>query len=74
LILTTPFKLLSAEFQQPDYKDYHSHQNKIIKRVAMSIFLYSKIEATQDDEDTMDKTELYVLATLNTIKSASRRF
>jgi ATP-dependent exoDNAse (exonuclease V) beta subunit/very-short-patch-repair endonuclease len=66
------FKLLSAEFQQADYKDLyenHSHQKPNNKTGGyVNISFIPKIEATPDDEDAMDKTELYVLATLNTIQ------
>jgi len=66
------FKLLSNEFTNPDYKDLyenHSHQkinNKVGGYVNIS-FLHEN-EPSEDDEEALDKTEQYVLATLNTIQ------
>jgi ATP-dependent exoDNAse (exonuclease V) beta subunit len=66
------FKLLSSEFEHPDYKDLyenHSHQHTNDKKGGyVNIAFISKIEAVEDDEEPQDKTELYVLATLNTIQ------
>ncbi|MBF4470784.1 UvrD-helicase domain-containing protein [Flavobacterium sp. HJJ] len=66
------FKLLSGEFDNPDYKDLyenHSHQ-KINNKVGgyVNISFLPEIESSEDDEETLDKSELYVLATLNTIQ------
>lgn len=66
------FKLLSGEFDNPDYKDLyenHSHQ-KINNKVGgyVDISFLPEIESSEDDEETLDKSELYVLATLNTIQ------
>ncbi|MBA0885379.1 UvrD-helicase domain-containing protein [Flavobacterium undicola] len=66
------FKLLSSEFEQPDYKDLyenHSHQKSNDKTGGyVNISFIPKIEATEEDEEAFDKTELFVLATLNTIQ------
>ncbi|RVT78294.1 ATP-dependent helicase [Flavobacterium sufflavum] len=66
------FKLLSSEFEQPDYKDLyenHSHQKSNDKTGGyVNISFIPKIEATDEDEEALDKTELFVLATLNTIQ------
>jgi ATP-dependent exoDNAse (exonuclease V) beta subunit len=66
------FKLLSSEFEQPDYKDLyenHSHQKSNDKTGGyVNISFIPKIEATEEDEEALDKTELFVLATLNTIQ------
>jgi len=66
------FKLLSSEFEHPDYKDLyenHSHQHINDKKGGYAnIAFIPKIEAVEDDEEPQDKTELYVLATLNTIQ------
>jgi len=64
--------LLSGEFDNPDYKDLyenHSHQ-KINNKVGgyVNISFLPEIESSEDDEETLDKSELYVLATLNTIQ------
>ena len=66
------FKMLSAEFEHLDYKDLyenHSHQ-KINNKTGgyVNISFIPAIEESSDDEDALDKTELYVLATLNTIQ------
>jgi ATP-dependent exoDNAse (exonuclease V) beta subunit len=66
------FKLVSAEFEQSDYKDLyenHSHQ-KINDKTGgyVNISFIPKIETTEEDEDGLDKIELFVLATLNTIQ------
>jgi ATP-dependent exoDNAse (exonuclease V) beta subunit len=70
------FKMVSSEFEHPDYKDLyenHSHQKTNNKTGGyVNISFIPKVEATQDDEETMDKTELYVLATLNTIQKVLR--
>jgi ATP-dependent exoDNAse (exonuclease V) beta subunit len=66
------FKLLSAEFEQLDYKDLyenHSHQKSNNKTGGyVNISFVPKVEVAEDEEETLDKTELYVLATLNTIQ------
>ena len=66
------FKLLSNEFEHPDYKDLyenHSHQKTNDKTGGyVNISFIPKVETSEDDDETLDKTDLYVLATLNTIQ------
>ncbi|MFA9192559.1 UvrD-helicase domain-containing protein [Flavobacterium sp. FZUC8N2.13] len=66
------FKLLSSEFEQEDYKDLyenHSYQHTNDKTGGyVNISFIPKIETVETDEEALDKTELYVLATLNTIQ------
>lgn len=66
------FKLLSNEFEHLDYKDLyenHSHQKTNHKTGGyVNISFIPKVETSEDDEETLDKTDLYVLATLNTIQ------
>ncbi|MGM8362313.1 UvrD-helicase domain-containing protein [Flavobacterium sp. ARAG 55.4] len=66
------FKLISAEFENADYKDLyenHSHQHFNSKKGGyVNISFIPKIEAAEADKEALDKTELYVLATLNTIQ------
>jgi hypothetical protein len=53
----------------------HSHQKTNSKTGGyVNISFISKVETNDDDEEALDKTELFVLATLNTIQSASSRF
>ncbi|HEY4628131.1 MAG TPA: 3'-5' exonuclease, partial [Flavobacterium sp.] len=70
------FQLVSNEFEHLDYKDLyenHSHQKTNDKTGGyVNISFIPKVEATEDDEETLDKTELYVLATLNTIQKVIR--
>ncbi|MFV5687573.1 UvrD-helicase domain-containing protein [Flavobacterium sp. ZT3R25] len=66
------FKLLSNEFEHLDYKDLyenHSHQ-KINDKMGgyVNISFIPKVETSEEDDEALDKTELYVLATLNTIQ------
>ncbi|MDP3680792.1 MAG: UvrD-helicase domain-containing protein [Flavobacterium sp.] len=65
------FKLISNEFEHLDYKDLyenHSYQKTNDKTGGyVNISFIPKVE-TSEDEETLDKTDLYVLATLNTIK------
>ena len=66
------FQLLSNDFTQEDYKDLyanHSHQKTNDKSGGyVNISFIPKIESAADDEDALDKTALFVLATLNTIQ------
>ncbi len=66
------FNFLSNEFEHEDYKvlyQNHSHQNRNNKMGGyVNISFIPETEKSEDDEDTLDKTELYVLATLNTIQ------
>ena len=76
------FKMLSNEFEHLDYKDLyanHSHQKLNDKKGGyVNISFIPKVEKTDDnpetsgEEETLDKTELYVLATLNTIQKVIR--
>lgn len=70
------FKLLSNEFEHLDYKDLyenHSHQKTNDKIGGyVNISFIPKVE-TSEDEETLDKTDLYVLATLNTIQKTLKQ-
>ena len=66
------FQLLSNEFSNSDYKDLyenHSHQ-KINSKLGgyVNISFLPEIESSDEDEEVLDKTGQYVLATLNTIQ------
>lgn len=71
------FKMLSGEFENADYKDLyenHSHQKSNEKTGGyVNISFIPKVESPQDDEDALGKTELFVLATLNTIQKVLRQ-
>jgi len=74
------FKLLSTEFVNLDYKDLyenHSHQKSNDKTggyVNISFLPIIKKKDGEDDiEEVFDKTELYVLATLNTIQKVLKQ-
>ncbi len=71
------FQLLSNEFEQEDYKDLyanHSHQKSNTKKGGyVNISFIPKIEESEDDEEALGKTELYVLATLNTIQKVVKQ-
>lgn len=66
------FGLLAHEFEDADYKDLyenHSRQKTNAKTGGyVNISFIPEVEASDGDEEVPDKTELYVLATLNTIK------
>jgi ATP-dependent exoDNAse (exonuclease V) beta subunit len=66
------FKLLSNEFEDLDYKDLyenHSHQKTNDKTGGyVNISFIPKTETAEEDEEALGKTDLYVLATLNTIQ------
>ncbi|TRX02254.1 UvrD-helicase domain-containing protein [Flavobacterium gawalongense] len=72
------FKLLSNEFEHLDYKDLyenHSYQKTNNKTGGyVNISFIPKVEEIDNnpeasgDEEALDKTDLYVLATLNTIQ------
>ncbi|WP_192499978.1 UvrD-helicase domain-containing protein [Flavobacterium sp. PL002] len=70
------FKMLSGEFEHPDYKDLyenHSHQKTNSKTGGyVNISFIPEVEATDDDDEALDKTALFVLATLNTIQKVLR--
>ena len=67
------FQLLSNEFEHLDYKDLyenHSHQKTNDKTGGyINISFIPKVESSEDEEEALDKTELFVLATLNTIQT-----
>jgi len=71
------FQLLSNEFEHEDYNDLyanHSHQKSNNKTGGyVNISFIPKVENSEDDEDALDKTELYVLATLNTIQKVLKQ-
>ena len=70
------FQLLSNEFEHLDYKDLyqnHSRQKTNDKTGGyVNISFIPKVETSEDEEEALDKTELYVLATLNTIQKVIR--
>jgi len=66
------FELLSDEFENDNYKDLyknHSRQKENAKKGGyVNISFIPKIEVEEtSDEESLDKMELYLLATLNTI-------
>ncbi len=67
----TFFQLLSDEFANLDYKDLyknHSHQKSNDKKGGyVGISFIPDIEATDEEEEELNKTDLYVQATLKTI-------
>jgi len=71
------FKLLSNEFLHEDYKDLyanHSHQKSNNKKGGyVNISFIQKIEESEDEEEALDETELYLLATLNTIQKVKKQ-
>jgi hypothetical protein len=64
------FKLISEQFEHPDYKDlYENHSLKTNSKTGGYVNTFiSKVETNDDDEEALDKKELFVLATLNTIQ------
>ncbi|NDP27500.1 MAG: UvrD-helicase domain-containing protein [Flavobacterium sp.] len=71
------FQLLSNEFEHKDYKDLYqnrSHQKINAKSGGyVNISFIPKIEESEDEEEALDKTELYLLATLNTIQKVKQQ-
>ena len=75
------FIFLSNEFEHLDYKDLyenHSHQKTNDKTGGyVNISFIPKVETSEDPdtsgEETLDKTDLYVLATLNTIQKTLKQ-
>lgn len=71
------FQLLSNEFSHEDYKDLyvnHSTQKSNDKIGGyVNISFIPKVETLEDDEEALDKTELYLLATLNTIQKVQKQ-
>ncbi|MCV9927793.1 UvrD-helicase domain-containing protein [Flavobacterium sp. LS1R49] len=72
------FKLMSSEFDNADYKDLyenHSHQKTNSKKGGyVNISFLSVIDKNDqiDEEEALEKTDLHVLATLNTIQKVLR--
>ncbi|TDO84157.1 ATP-dependent exoDNAse (exonuclease V) beta subunit [Flavobacterium chryseum] len=72
------FRLISTEFSNEDYKDLyenHSHQNSNAKKGGyVNISFLPIIEKNDfvDEEEVVEKSDLYVLATLNTIQKVVR--
>ncbi|MDQ1167792.1 exodeoxyribonuclease V subunit beta [Flavobacterium sp. SORGH_AS_0622] len=73
------FKLISAEFSNDDYKDLyenHSFQNINSKNggyVNISFLPVVDKNDFADDEEVVEKSDLYVLATLNTIQEVVKQ-
>jgi ATP-dependent exoDNAse (exonuclease V) beta subunit len=71
------FRLLSNEFAQEDYKDLyanHSFQKSNNKKGGyVNISFIPKIEESEDDDEVLDETELYLSATLNTIQKVQHQ-
>jgi ATP-dependent exoDNAse (exonuclease V) beta subunit len=71
------FQLLSNEFEHSDYKDLyenHSHQKSNAKTGGyVNISFIPKTEESEYDEEALDKTETYLLATLNTIQKVQKQ-
>ncbi|MBF4466006.1 exodeoxyribonuclease V subunit beta [Flavobacterium sp. LC2016-12] len=72
------FKLISTEFSNEDYKDLyenHSHQKSNSKKggyVNISFLPIIEKNDFADEEEVVEKSDLYVLATLNTIQKVLR--
>ena len=63
------FKLMANEFQHPDYKDLyenHSHQ-KVNSKTGGYVNISFLPDTAETEEEALDKTEMYVQATLETI-------
>jgi ATP-dependent exoDNAse (exonuclease V) beta subunit/very-short-patch-repair endonuclease len=73
------FQMLSSEFDNLDYQDlYNNHvRQEINSKVGgyVNISFLPKLEDVEDDseDEPLEKTDLYVLATLNTIKNCLRQ-
>ncbi|PBJ11055.1 exodeoxyribonuclease V subunit beta [Flavobacterium sp. ACN6] len=73
------FKLISAEFSNEDYKDLyenHSFQNTNSKKggyVNISFLPIVDKNEFLDEDEVVEKSDLYVLATLNTIQEVVRQ-
>ncbi len=73
------FKLISAEFSNEDYKDLyenHSFQNTNSKKggyVDISFLPIVDKNDFADEEEVVEKSDLYVLATLNTIQEVIKQ-
>ena len=71
------FTTISDEFENEDYKNLY--QNNVVQEInskiggCVNISFLPKIEDIEDDfEEEIDKTDLYVLATLQTIKNCQK--
>jgi ATP-dependent exoDNAse (exonuclease V) beta subunit len=65
------FKLLANEFHHPDYKDLyenHSHQ-KVNSKTGGYVNISFLPETAESEDEALDKTEMYVQATLDTINT-----
>ncbi|MBO9582684.1 MAG: UvrD-helicase domain-containing protein [Flavobacterium sp.] len=73
------FKLISDEFTNKDYKDLyenHSFQNTNSKKggyVNISFLPIAEKNESVDEEEVVEKSDLYVLATLNTIQEVVKQ-
>lgn len=73
------FKLISTEFSNEDYKDLyenHSFQNSNSKKggyVNLSFLPVTEKNEFIDEEEVVEKADLYVLATLNTIQKVVKQ-
>lgn len=73
------FKLISGEFSNADYKNLyenHSFQNSNSKKggyVNISFLPIIDKNEFADEDDVVEKSDLYVLATLNTIRDVVRQ-
>ncbi|MNQ04367.1 ATP-dependent helicase/nuclease subunit A [compost metagenome] len=73
------FKLISTEFTNEDYKDLyenHSYQNTNSKKggyVNVSFLPIVEKNESVDEEEVVEKSDLYVLATLNTIREVVKQ-
>ncbi|WP_286965177.1 UvrD-helicase domain-containing protein, partial [Flavobacterium sp. UBA4854] len=73
------FQLISTEFTNADYKDLyenHSFQNTNSKKggyVNISFLPIAEKNEFIDDEEVVEKSDLYVLATLNTIREVVKQ-
>lgn len=73
------FKLISAEFSNEDYKDLyenHSFQNTNSKKggyVNISFLPVVDKNEFADEDEVVEKSDLYVLATLNTIQEVLKQ-
>lgn len=73
------FKLISAEFSNEDYKDLyenHSFQNTNSKKggyVNISFLPIVDKNEFADEDEVVEKSDLYVLATLNTIQEVVKQ-
>jgi ATP-dependent exoDNAse (exonuclease V) beta subunit len=68
------FKLLANEFQHPDYKDlYENHSHQKVNSKTGGYVNISFLPDNMESEDVLDKTEMYIRATLDTISQVLER-